>query len=318
MGVFEVNWRTLLRADTKATLFLIIPHPMERDLPPETQRHSPWQSTWTAQHDQRIGHLHDHIDLGDAANIHCTFCKAPYEAHTIDTRVFTTFASMVFQRDPTMSLPKLSTDSPKITGNVYDNLAISSTMFLPPPLPLDAKVSADLALLARSRAILLTATAMYLIDLNGGTACQPPETTQLALVRAKRDIARHTRACRKETSRRAPNTQLFDKTIERLVHIQAESKPSALGSTWTPSLRHLLRLAEGELQLYDKLVSEVRERATEVEVTDWLASSGGQIWRLRHDSAFALLSTWYAPRKEPTKLVGVWQTGLNALRHMSK
>lgn len=213
-----------------------------------------------------------------------------------------------------MSSPAVPNDS-AVKSSVYDNLTISPLMFLPSKLPLDAKVTGDLALLGRSRAILFACTAMYLIDLNGGQACQPPATTQIALLQAKREISRQMKNIAVNTSRRNPGGQVFHDTVESLLHMDAEKvKPSVLGSSWKPSCRNLLDHAVVELEMYDTLAWEVRAKATDKEVREWHALCGGGEWRERHDAAMKLMSGWYRPASATSGVQQVWENGMRAVR----
>lgn len=82
-----------------------------------------------------------------------------------------------------------------LRDDIYGNLQLSPTMFLytrdkASPLPLDARVSADLALLALSRAILFVGTALYLVDLNDGHAYLETDVVRRKLLVAASEVQR--------------------------------------------------------------------------------------------------------------------------------
>lgn len=135
--------------------------------------------------------------------------------------------------------------TPTITDNVYDNLEISHKIFLPSHLPLDAKVSGDLALLARSRSIFFACTAMYLVDRFGGMPCQRTAQTQQQLHQARADIRRQVEGCICDTSRRQPSFHLLGAIATKLLDEDLEQPVSALRRGWQKTVyKTLLRDAE--------------------------------------------------------------------------
>lgn len=205
--------------------------------------------------------------------------------------------------------------TPTITGNVYDNLEISHKIFLPSHLPLDAKVSGDIALLARSRSIFFACTAMYLVDRFGGRPCQRTAQTQQQLFQVSADIRRQVESCLNDTSRRQPSYHLLGAVATKLLSEDLEQPLSALRRGWQLSTyKKLLRDAEVELNIYDQLVREVQDRATEGEIKTWLNISDGHEWRSRHDSAMAMMNGWFESPKTPNVAQKALQDGMGSLR----
>lgn len=202
-----------------------------------------------------------------------------------------------------------------VTGNVYDNLEISHKVFLPSHLPLDAKISGDLALLARSRSIFLACTAMYLVDRFGGRPCQRTAETQQQLHQARTDIRRQVGVCICDTSRRQPSFHILGAIATKLLDEDLEQPASALRRGWQKTVyKTLLRDAEAELKMYDELVKEVEDRATEGEIKIWLDISEGQDWRGRHHSAMTMMNGWFEPATAPNVAQKALQDGIGSLR----
>lgn len=213
-----------------------------------------------------------------------------------------------------MSTSKTQAQLSMLRDDIYGNLQLSPTMFLYTrekacPLPLDARVAADLALLARSRAILFVGTALYLADLNDGHAYLETDIVRRKLLVAASEVQRQYQKCVENTFRRAPGGESFHQTVKRLLRSESWGD-----NAWIPSYWNLLEHAEVQLKRYDTLLLEVKSRSSEKQVEKWLAFSGDDVWRVRHDSAVALMRTWFILPGGRGALRQVWEGGLQTLR----